>query len=335
MIGLLIAFAVVLVYIAIITIAKHMRGDQRPRGNDEPMVSLVLLQSAPREYSEGDVRERLERALGITIDPSDGGASAFVVGASSRGPISEHPGDDPWMFMVKAQGTILNVVAVPAPYFDDQEAVAAATIDMRLQGIARSHQAYVSVDLLACDGERAAAYGTIGKFLAQFVDETTLAVLCPAQERVVVVDDSIVATLAGDDPLSAFDASPHPPVISMSPDDPRLHAAAAEARRRWGEFARAFRAPSPTQESFTIKARFDQDNETEYMWVMVRQISDTDAIGELGNAPNALSGIKLGDPVRIPIAEVLDWMYLDGGEMVGGFTVQVLAEAAATQASAD
>jgi hypothetical protein len=46
--------------------------------------------------------------------------------------------------------------------------------------------------------------------------------------------------------------------------------------------------------------------------------------GELLNQPNWLKSVKQGDPVRLPLERVSDWMYVMGGEVYGAFTVQLL-----------
>ena len=37
-----------------------------------------------------------------------------------------------------------------------------------------------------------------------------------------------------------------------------------------------------------------------------------------------MRGLKDGDPVEVRLADLNDWMYIRGEEMVGGFTVKVL-----------
>ena len=46
--------------------------------------------------------------------------------------------------------------------------------------------------------------------------------------------------------------------------------------------------------------------------------------GELGTDPAQVTYLKSGDKVTVPLAELNDWMFLRDGEMVGGFSVDLL-----------
>ena len=46
--------------------------------------------------------------------------------------------------------------------------------------------------------------------------------------------------------------------------------------------------------------------------------------GKVDNEPVQLTNVKLGSRVRLKQQVLNDWLYTDGGKMVGGFTVKVL-----------
>jgi uncharacterized protein YegJ (DUF2314 family) len=56
-------------------------------------------------------------------------------------------------------------------------------------------------------------------------------------------------------------------------------------------------------------------------------------IGKLGNDPVWATNLKIGDEVTMRISELADWMYLQDGEMVGGFSVKVLLEKSKSQSA--
>src|SRR5262245_2307940 len=60
----------------------------------------------------------------------------------------------------------------------------------------------------------------------------------------------------------------------------------------------------------------------EYPPKLVR-VSET-AFGALLNAPNWLKTVKAGDPARIPLGAISDWMYASSGEVYGAFTVNLM-----------
>ena len=62
------------------------------------------------------------------------------------------------------------------------------------------------------------------------------------------------------------------------------------------------------------------------MWVIVIELRGDTVAGELGNTPVNVKGLREGAHVEVPATEIGDWIYGDGKQMVGGFSVKVLAE---------
>jgi uncharacterized protein YegJ (DUF2314 family) len=48
--------------------------------------------------------------------------------------------------------------------------------------------------------------------------------------------------------------------------------------------------------------------------------------GRLNNRPVDVRAIKLGDAVTVAPDEISDWMYVDNGKLVGGYTIRVLVD---------
>jgi uncharacterized protein YegJ (DUF2314 family) len=119
-----------------------------------------------------------------------------------------------------------------------------------------------------------------------------------------------------------------PPVIAVAEDDPRMIAAVAEAKRRWPEFVEAFMENTDTDVIFSIKTEFTEGEKSEFMWVEITRIDGDTIHGVLGNHPNELRNIKLGDEVTVNLADLNDWTYFKNGELIGGFTLEAIAAAA-------
>jgi uncharacterized protein YegJ (DUF2314 family) len=62
----------------------------------------------------------------------------------------------------------------------------------------------------------------------------------------------------------------------------------------------------------------------EQMWVSEVDFDGQFISGVLLNRPNWLKTIKEGDPVRIPLAQISDWMYVISGQVFGAFTVNLM-----------
>lgn len=277
---------------------------------DRPLVSIVLLLRRPRCLDKAIVKTLVQQALGITLS-DDPNATEFVVG------------ENPTYVLQYARGTYL-IHNFPAPYVEDVQAQAEQIGELRRRKAFAEHRAWLSVDQLR--GDPREAYAIIGKLVAHLLEDDCLALYHPESSRMVVCDPSMREKLLGPDPLGIFGASANPPVTSVPDDAAAMAAAVEEAGRRWPEFVEAFSRRTADQR-FAIKAPFTDGDETEFMWVVVISIKEDCVIGTLGNEPVNVSNIKLGDPVRVPLADLNDWMYTRGDDdMVGGFTTRVLME---------
>ena len=117
-------------------------------------------------------------------------------------------------------------------------------------------------------------------------------------------------------------------VVQLGADDPRLVAAAAEAKRRWPEFVAAFNERRPGRKCAVKYSAPIKGGGHEHIWIMVTDMGSDTISGTLGNAPVENIGLKLGDAVTIQTSDVKDWLFTDGSSMTGGFSVATLRDAA-------
>ena len=115
------------------------------------------------------------------------------------------------------------------------------------------------------------------------------------------------------------------PAVSVPDDDPQLIAAVGEAKSRFSEFVAAF-AGRGEADQFAVKAAFLDDYGREFLWLTVTAVDARHIFGTLDNDPCLVRAVRRGQPVRVPLAGLNDWLYTRGGERVGGFTVGVLEQ---------
>jgi uncharacterized protein YegJ (DUF2314 family) len=279
----------------------------------EQGVALVLLLNEPRVLDAGLLADLASEALGEHFSAGEEEANErFVAG--------ELPS-----FVLKHGERVFLVNCFARPYLDDPEEAARAISELRLRKAVREHSAWLSVDLLGdCAPEqRPEAYCNIGKLIAALADEDCLAIFAPATSQLIVYDAEMRQQLCSRDPLDLFEQSAHPPVVPVSGNDPRLKAAVAKARRRWPAFVHAFEERQPEQ-SFSVKARIGDDDCFEFMWLTVTGLENGIIYGQLDNDPIELTSIRCGDRVRVRVKDLNDWLFTDGEEMHGGYTIEVL-----------
>jgi uncharacterized protein len=78
-----------------------------------------------------------------------------------------------------------------------------------------------------------------------------------------------------------------------------------------------------------VKAPFsdgpDSDRpEAEHMWLGEVDFDGKVISGVILNTPNWLESVQQGDRVEVPLAKISDWMYVQLGEVFGGYTVNLM-----------
>lgn len=113
-------------------------------------------------------------------------------------------------------------------------------------------------------------------------------------------------------------------------DDPAIEAAAKQAKKTfryfWRELSWEYRRIVPGLELAAFKVAFTDNADTpaEVMWVNEVEFDGYSLKGRLLNEPNWLKSIKQGDPVKVPVKALTDWMYAIGGVAYGGFSVNAI-----------
>ncbi len=120
--------------------------------------------------------------------------------------------------------------------------------------------------------------------------------------------------------------SSSPTAIETEGNDPRLRAARDQAIRRWPEFVAAFNEHKAGR-SCVVKYPFPvKGGGKEHIWVDVEAIDGTSIRGRIANEPDYEIGHTYGDEVTIGAGGISDWMYSDGDDHHGGFTIPVLEQ---------
>lgn len=116
----------------------------------------------------------------------------------------------------------------------------------------------------------------------------------------------------------------NPPVHYVADDDPKMQAAIEKARKTIQQFIDANAKPTDKQTGFSVKVAISDGEHVEHMWIGPVVYKDGKFTGELGNEPNDLENVKIGDDISKAKEEISDWMYIDDGKLVGGYSVRLL-----------
>jgi len=136
--------------------------------------------------------------------------------------------------------------------------------------------------------------------------------------------------------LFSCEKSAEPPEVTVMPvyqDDMEIARIAEDARNTLPVFFRYLTTSGTgahAGKDCYVKCPFlaDEDSgvDKEQIWLTGIQFSNGKYFGVLVNAPRHLSGMKRGDRVIFDMDAITDWMYVRGGQIIGGESIKYLLE---------
>ena len=109
-------------------------------------------------------------------------------------------------------------------------------------------------------------------------------------------------------------------VVTFAKGDPDMAAAYRKARETLPEFLALIRARETTVTKLAVKIAIPAGVDDEYFWLTeVGQHGDK-YVGRINNTPRSAKQVTFGQVVQFAEAEIVDWLYMEGGKMRGNFT---------------
>lgn len=115
-----------------------------------------------------------------------------------------------------------------------------------------------------------------------------------------------------------------PDTALTAADDAPMRAAIAQARANVEQFIAAFGKPAARQRSFAVIVAVIDGKLIEQLWVDIESYSDGQFTGRIANDPFQVQNVRLGDRIVVDKERISDWMFVDRGTLVGGFTLRAL-----------
>ncbi len=292
-------------------LAEHEQKEKEP-----PIQAIVMLLARMPHIGDEQMIQAVEEAMGFKVNRDrgkDARGNLCIVGV-------------PVTMITAPQGFFL-VHRFDRPYFDGGSAAAMGIQERRQQIAIDKHRAWMSVDCITAEQGQTEEQiiALLARLAGRLAPDDYLAIYRPDTRQLIPFEAAMKQALReGSWSRAAGDA--HVPIINIPDDDPRMQAAEAEARERYPEFVAAFDSRRSDQ-MFSVKARFEEGEAVEYMWINVEAIENDVLYGRLDNAPADLKKLKENDRVRVEAGQVNDWLYTDKKELKGGFTVKVIQEA--------
>ena len=113
------------------------------------------------------------------------------------------------------------------------------------------------------------------------------------------------------------------PTIGFDSDDPEMAAAIEEAKRTFRQFLEAFQSPRSGQSAFLVKVAFVAGQDVEHIWIADLEIRTGEFRGVIANEPT-LRGFRFMQSVDFAPNQITDWMYIEDGMLVGGYSTRLI-----------
>ena len=104
-----------------------------------------------------------------------------------------------------------------------------------------------------------------------------------------------------------------------------MEAAICEAKANFKQFLDAFLNPTGQQRSFLVKVVFDEGEEREHIWLADLNFLGGKPTGVVANEPK-LPSLRFKQRVEFEPSYISDWMFIDDGHLVGGYTTRVIRD---------
>ena len=119
--------------------------------------------------------------------------------------------------------------------------------------------------------------------------------------------------------------------VEISKNDHELTLAMIKARDSSGPFLEALKNPKPNQTFFAVKRRFEDGDKADYLWLTQLRWENGKIVGKLANEPYNVENVQKGLEYSVTPSEISDWLIIEDGERIGGFTDALLERRRAEQ----
>ena len=120
-------------------------------------------------------------------------------------------------------------------------------------------------------------------------------------------------------------------LVHLALNDAIMAAAIQSARDSLPGFLALAKRPAPEMKGFAVKIALLGDGGPEFFWIHPFAHVGARFIGQIGNMPRTIEGLKMGDTITFVRRDIVDWMYMDAGRMRGNYSARAILRTALPQ----
>ena len=117
----------------------------------------------------------------------------------------------------------------------------------------------------------------------------------------------------------------NPDVYDLPNEDERMNWGMEKARLTLHYFEDCLSNPKEGQHYFSIKARVEDGNKVEHIWLTEPNFDEDGTIyGIISNKPIDVTTVSINEKIGIKKEYVSDWMIIENGRLIGGYTIRAI-----------
>jgi len=118
-----------------------------------------------------------------------------------------------------------------------------------------------------------------------------------------------------------------PDMVYVSSEDERMNWAIEKANLTLWYFEESLENPQSHQVYFSIKVKIIDGENGEHIWLTEPHFNaEGNLYGTVGNEPVDVTTVKLNQKIGIDRTLISDWMTLENGRLIGGYTIRAIRD---------
>ncbi|RZL20232.1 MAG: DUF2314 domain-containing protein [Pedobacter sp.] len=118
-----------------------------------------------------------------------------------------------------------------------------------------------------------------------------------------------------------------PDMVYVPNEDERMNWAIEKAKLTLWYFEESLANPQPQHAYFSIKVHIIDGDNGEHIWLTEPHFDDEgNLFGTIGNEPVNVSTVKLNQKIGIERDLISDWMTIENGRLIGGYTIRAIRD---------
>lgn len=126
-----------------------------------------------------------------------------------------------------------------------------------------------------------------------------------------------------------------PDMVYVPSEDERMKWAIEKANLTLWYFEESLKNKQPYQNYFSIKVLITDGDEGEHIWLTDPHFDDEgNLFGTVGNEPVNIRSVKFNQKIGIKRDLISDWMIIENGRLIGGYTIRAIRDGVAEKEKA-